>query len=145
MSCRLLVLCRDSCTVGILRLILRRRAPAQEHHNARDMHDAYQQHLDETPSMAVRRLASAGRKTAQLRKPIEAIATASSQKVLAPAPSPGRHSPPLIRHGAKDRELGVEVLGDVHDGRDVAAAVAVIWCGPDCHDVFLFEVVLRRS
>jgi hypothetical protein len=39
-------------------------------------------------------------------------------------------------------EFRLQILAQVHDGRDVSAAVAVVWRGPDGDDVFVLEVVL---
>lgn len=64
------------------------------------------------------------------------------QKVLA-SPSPiTRHCALIVRHGAEDVKFGVERFVQIHDGRYVATAVAVIWCGPHGHDVLVFEVIL---
>ncbi|KAJ8106556.1 hypothetical protein OPT61_g9452 [Boeremia exigua] len=64
------------------------------------------------------------------------------QKILAAAASAGGHSAAVVRDGAEDLELLLEVLGQVHDGGDVAAAVAVVGGGPDGDDVLVLEVVL---
>lgn len=47
----------------------------------------------------------------------------------------------MIRHGAENREIRLEVLVQGHDGRDVAAPVAVVWRRPDGHDVLVVKVV----
>jgi hypothetical protein len=48
----------------------------------------------------------------------------------------------VIWDRGKDLELGFEVFAQVHNRRDVSTTVAVIWCRPDSHDVFVLEVVL---
>lgn len=47
----------------------------------------------------------------------------------------------MIRHGAEDFEIRVQVLAQCHDAGDVAAAVAVVGRRPDGHDVLVLEVV----
>ena len=64
------------------------------------------------------------------------------QKVLSPATTPSRHRTAMVGYGAENLEFLLEVLAQVHDGRDVAAAVAVVGSGPNGNDVFVFEVVL---
>ena len=49
----------------------------------------------------------------------------------------------VIWDGGEDLEGGLEVLVDLHDGGDVAAAVAVVGRGPDGDDILLGEVVLE--
>jgi hypothetical protein len=39
-------------------------------------------------------------------------------------------------------EFRLQILAQVHDRRDVSAAVAVVGRGPDGDDVFVLEVVL---
>jgi hypothetical protein len=63
------------------------------------------------------------------------------EEVLAAAAAAGGHRAPMIGHGGEDLELGLEVFAQIHNGGDVAAAVAVVGCGPDRHDVLVFEVV----
>lgn len=66
----------------------------------------------------------------------------SLEEVFAAGASAGGHGAAVIRHGAEDLELGLQVFAEVHDGSDVAAAVAVVGGGPHGDDVFVFEVVL---
>lgn len=68
--------------------------------------------------------------------------TWSLQKVLSPAASASGDGAAVVGDGAEDLEFLLEVLAEVHDGGDVAAAIAVVGCGPDGDDVFVFEVVL---
>jgi hypothetical protein len=49
----------------------------------------------------------------------------------------------VVWHGAEYLEFGFEILAQIHDGRNIAATVAVVWCGPDGDDVLVFEVVLQ--
>lgn len=49
----------------------------------------------------------------------------------------------MVRHSAEDLELGFEVFSQIHDGGNIAAAVAVVRRGPDGDDIFVFEVVLQ--
>jgi hypothetical protein len=48
----------------------------------------------------------------------------------------------VVGHGGEDLELRLQVLTEIHNGRDVSAAVAVVGRGPDGDDVFVLEVVL---
>lgn len=45
-------------------------------------------------------------------------------------------------NGGEDGELRFEILSEVHDGRDVAAAVAVIRSAPDGDDGLVFKMPL---
>jgi len=64
-------------------------------------------------------------------------------KEILGAPPRGRRDGTLVvGHGREDREAWIEVLAEVHDGGDVAAAVAVVRSAPDCDDGFVFEVPL---
>jgi len=47
----------------------------------------------------------------------------------------------MIRHGAEDGEIGLEVLAEGHDTGDVSAAVAVVRSGPDGDDVLVLEMI----
>lgn len=47
-----------------------------------------------------------------------------------------------LRNGREYVELWLEVLSKVHNGSDVAAAVAVIGSAPDGNDGLVFEVPL---
>ena len=51
----------------------------------------------------------------------------------------------MIRHSAEYLKLRIlrQILAVSHDTRHVAAAVAVVGCGPDGHDVFGGEVVFE--
>lgn len=49
----------------------------------------------------------------------------------------------MVWHRAEDVEVGLEVFAQVHDGRHVSAAVAVVGSRPDCHNIPVFEMVLR--
>ena len=64
------------------------------------------------------------------------------QEILRPSSRSHRHSALVVRNGAEDGEAGVEVFAEVHDGGDVAAAVAVVWGGPDSDDGFVVKVPL---
>lgn len=70
---------------------------------------------------------------------------AASQEVICPAARGSGHCALIVWHGGKDRELGVEVLPQVHDARDITAAVAVIRRRPDGHDRLVSEVPLPSS
>jgi len=65
------------------------------------------------------------------------------KEILGAPASGGGDSTLVVRHGREDREAWVQVLAKVHDGGDVAAAVAVVWGTPHCDDGFVFEVPLR--
>lgn len=64
------------------------------------------------------------------------------QKVLSSAAASSWDGTAVVGHGTEDLELLLEVLSKVHDGSDVATAVAVVGCGPDGDDILVFEVVL---
>lgn len=64
------------------------------------------------------------------------------KEVLGAPPSSGRNGALVVGHGGEDREAGVEVFAEVHDGGDVTAAVAVIGGAPYRNDRFVFEVPL---
>lgn len=64
------------------------------------------------------------------------------QEVLAcPAPA-SRNSTSVVGDSGENGEVWVQVFAERHDGGDIAAAVAVVWRGPDCYYVLVFEVVL---
>lgn len=42
----------------------------------------------------------------------------------------------------KEKKVSDELVVEREDGRDIAAAVAVVWRRPDCDEVFLGKVVL---
>jgi hypothetical protein len=67
------------------------------------------------------------------------------QKVFAAAASAGRDGSAVVWDGAEYLEFLLQVFAEVHDGGDVAATVAVVGGGPDSHDVFVLEVVLRGA
>ena len=48
----------------------------------------------------------------------------------------------MIGYGAEDLEFLLEVFAEVHDGSDVATAVAVVGSGPYGDDVLVLEMVL---
>jgi hypothetical protein len=64
------------------------------------------------------------------------------QKVFAAAASAGGDGSAVVWDGAEYLEFLLQVFAEVHDGGDVAAAIAVVGGGPDSHDVFVLEVVL---
>lgn len=43
----------------------------------------------------------------------------------------------------EDLKVALQVLVDVEDGGDVTATVAVVGCGPNCHEVRVLEPVLE--
>lgn len=47
----------------------------------------------------------------------------------------------MVGHGAEDLEVRLEIFAKRHDGRHVAATVAVIGCRPDGHDFLRLKVV----
>jgi hypothetical protein len=64
------------------------------------------------------------------------------QEVIASTTSATRNSTLVFRNGAEDAELGVKVFANIHDRRNIAAAVAVVRSGPDGDDGLLGKVVL---
>lgn len=48
----------------------------------------------------------------------------------------------MVRYGAEDLEARLQVLFQVHNGSDIAAAVAVVGSGPYRHDILVLEMVL---
>ena len=67
------------------------------------------------------------------------------QKVVASATTSSRNSTLVLGNGTEDAELGVEILANVHDRRNIPTAIAVVGCGPDCNYRLLGEVVLIKS
>lgn len=65
------------------------------------------------------------------------------EEILGAPPSGRGDSTLVVGHGGEDREVWVEVLAEVHNGGDVAAAVTVIGSAPYCNHRFVFEVPLR--
>lgn len=63
------------------------------------------------------------------------------QKVFTTSRSRRRHVSLIIADGAEKFECRFEVLANFADGRQIAAAVAVVWRTPDCDDVLFGEVV----
>lgn len=47
----------------------------------------------------------------------------------------------MIRHGAEDGEVGLQIFAQRHDTRYVTTSVAVVWCRPYSDDVLILEVV----
>ena len=74
--------------------------------------------------------------------PVSPITTYGLQEILRPPPRSHWNSALVIRHGAEDGEAWVQVFAEIHDGGDVAAAVAVVGSGPDCYDGFVVKVPL---
>ena len=68
--------------------------------------------------------------------------SAASQEVIRPPARRTRHRTLVIRHGREDGELGIQVLAEIHDTRDITAAVAVIRRRPDGNDGFISKVPL---
>jgi len=48
----------------------------------------------------------------------------------------------VIRHGAEDGKVRLQILAQCHDTRHVTTSVAVVWRRPDGDDVLVLEVVL---
>lgn len=64
------------------------------------------------------------------------------EEVVARPPTPCGNVPLVIGHGREDAKLGIEIRVHRHDGRHVAAAVAVVGGRPDRDDGFLGEMEL---
>lgn len=47
----------------------------------------------------------------------------------------------MVRHGAENLEVGIQVLSKCHYAGDVAAAVTVVWRGPDCDNILGCKVI----
>ncbi len=65
-----------------------------------------------------------------------------SEEVVARTTSPSRDVSLVVGDGGKYTEPAVQVCIDCHDRRNVAASVAVVGRGPDCHDRLLGEMKL---
>jgi hypothetical protein len=50
----------------------------------------------------------------------------------------------ILRNGAEDAELGVQVFADIHDGCNIATAIAVVRSRPDGNHRLLREVILEE-
>lgn len=48
----------------------------------------------------------------------------------------------MVRNSREDLELRLEILTEIHDRSNIAAAVTVVGGGPDRHDILVFEMVL---
>jgi len=48
----------------------------------------------------------------------------------------------MLGNGAENRELGIQVLAQRHDGRNIPTPVTVIRRGPDGYNVVILKVVL---
>jgi hypothetical protein len=81
-------------------------------------------------------------KTKNQQNAARGVRSIVSQEIVAGTPTPGRDVSLIVGNGREDAEFGVEGLVHRHDGCDIAAAVAVVWCGPDCHYRLLCEVEL---
>jgi hypothetical protein len=66
-----------------------------------------------------------------------------SKEVISCTSTTSWNSSLIFGYRTEYTELGAEVFANVHDGCDVAAAVTVVGCGPDCYDRLLGEMVLR--
>ena len=71
--------------------------------------------------------------------PLNAV---SLQKVIARPPAAGRHMPLIIRNRRENAKLGTQILVYRHDGRNIAASIAVVWRRPHRHHRVLLEVIL---
>ena len=67
------------------------------------------------------------------------------QEVFASSTSSSRNSALILRNGTEDAELGVQILTDVHDGSNIATAVAVVGSGPDGDNGLVSKVVLENQ
>ena len=65
-----------------------------------------------------------------------------SQEVFARATASSWNSSLILRDRREDAELGVQILANVHDGRNITAAVAVVGSRPDGNHGLLGEVIL---
>lgn len=63
------------------------------------------------------------------------------QEVFSRTSPARRYRTAMVRHSAEDLEIRLEIFAERHDARNVAAAVAVIRCRPDCDDVLGGEVI----
>ena len=48
----------------------------------------------------------------------------------------------MLGNGAENREMGIQVLAQGHDGRNIPTPVTVIRRGPDGYNVVVLKVVL---
>lgn len=66
-----------------------------------------------------------------------------SQEILGAATGGRRNGPLFVGNRRKDGEFRIHVLGQIHNGRHVAAAVAIIGRRPDGHNVLGLEVIFE--
>lgn len=66
----------------------------------------------------------------------------SLKEVVARTASIGRDMSLVVWHGREDAELRVQVFVNRHNGRDVAASVAVVWCRPNSYNGAIVKVIL---
>lgn len=64
------------------------------------------------------------------------------KKILRSSAGGSRHGPLVVWYRGKYCEPRVEVFAEVHNGRNVSAAVAIVWGAPDSHNGFVVEVPL---
>jgi hypothetical protein len=48
----------------------------------------------------------------------------------------------VIWHSRKDLELRLEVLAQIHDGRNITTTVTIIGSRPDSDDILVLEMIL---
>ena len=82
------------------------------------------------------------RRSKKKKKPLDLLPPPPSQEILPPPLPPRRHRPPMIRHGAENLEVRLQILAHGHDTRHIPAAVAVVRRRPHRHHVLRREVVL---
>lgn len=64
------------------------------------------------------------------------------QEIVASSTASSRNGALVFWNGAKDAELWVQILTNIHNRSNITASIAVIWCGPNSDDGLLREVVL---
>jgi hypothetical protein len=63
------------------------------------------------------------------------------QKVFSCPSSACRDGASVIRYSGEDGEVWFQVFAESHNTSNITAAIAVIWCRPDCHYVLVLKVV----
>ncbi len=66
------------------------------------------------------------------------------QEVLSSTSAASWNSTLILRDSREDAELGNEVFTNVHDGSNIATAVAVVRCGPNRDNSLLREMILCK-
>lgn len=57
-----------------------------------------------------------------------------SQEIISSSTTIGRYGASLIGNGAEDAKPRIQIFADIHDGCNIATAVAIVGSRPDSND-----------